>query len=111
MNDKTYIRTVDGIYRVPKLENEHYKDYVKPYGFVLKHSDYIDDLFNRVVRVNSNGSCRHYKIYSMHQFNKLGTKTILKELSEGVAYYGASWTTTGLKYVAQFTIEGEWNLL
>jgi len=105
--EHAYIRTIDGIYKVPKVADEHYQIYVRPYGFVLKHSDYIDELFNRVVRWYK----KHYKILSMKSFNGLSQKEILKEMSKGAVYYGAVWTKTGLKYAAQLTIEGGWKLL
>lgn len=105
MTNYTFIRTIDGIYKVPRVEN--YDSYVRIYGFILKHSDYIDELFNRVVRWYK----KHYKILSMKSFNSLSRKELLKEMSKGAVYYGSVWTKTGLKYAAQYTIEGDWKLL
>lgn len=106
-----FIRTIDGVYKVPKLESGRYEAYVRPYGFVLDHSDYVDELFNRIVCVVPRGGGRAYKIYSKLQFGKLEMKKLLIDLSKGFVYYGAVWTKTGLKYVAQLTIEGEWKLI
>lgn len=104
----TFIRTIDGIHVVPKLkENESYDLYVRRYGFVLKQSDYLEDLFNRVVRMYK----KHYKILSMRSFGQLSRKEVLSEMSKGAVYYGAVWAKTGLKYVAQLKKEGEWKLL
>ena len=100
-----YIRTVDGIYVVDEIEVcDGYHDL---YGFVVKESKHLDELFNRIVTVNKG----HYKILTMYQYGKLSRNKVLKDLKKGITYYGACWTKTGLKYQAKMNDKGELELL
>lgn len=107
--NKVYIRTIDGVFEVPAIfdketGNVDYDAYAPMFGFVLKYSFYIDELFNRVICINKN----HYKIMTMYQFGKLSRSEIAKSIDKkGVRYLGCCWTRKGLEYVAEYE-KGEW---
>lgn len=103
-----YIRTIDGVYSVPAIldKNGNYDldAYVPKYGFVLKASPYLEDVFNRYVRIYK----KHYQVMTRTQFEKLRYAKVAREINqEGAEYYGACWTKNGLKYVGKF-VRGHW---
>lgn len=107
-NNEIYIRTVDGVYSVPAVldKNGNYvlDAYVPKYGFVLKYSFYIEELLNRVIRINK----KHYKIMTMYQFQKMKSSQISRDINQkGMRYLGCCWTRKGLEYVAEYK-RGDW---